>query len=307
VRYIVVDDGHTLVLSVILARDFEIQLVERFTGQRFALLRHLVRTQLELGELGLAEQGRAQAVEQRPEDVQAVVKSYLDIVDFIKKDETEAVKIMSKVVEQPADAYKAFMPGTRFFDLSMNLKGFEKRSDDDSLYGSGKTISAAALTLRLIVSGVERVFRLKEHGTTARTEVLGGEELMKLHGGLRAKGRAVSNGVELGPGHRVRLKPRPGGDIFDVALAGKEATVSSIEEDYEGRIFLALTIDDDPGRDLGPQAGVYRGLVHDHAASGLADRVAQRIDIERHERSDIDDLRRNAGTPASRQTASSVA
>ena len=34
-------------------------------------------------------------------------------------------------------------------------------------------------------------------------------------------------------------------------VAGKDATVSSIEEDYEGRIFLALTIDDDPGRDLG--------------------------------------------------------
>jgi hypothetical protein len=84
-----------------------------------------------------------------------------------------------------------------------------------------------------------------------RTEALGQEELMKLHGVLRAKGRAVSNGVTLGPGHRVRLRPRPGGDIFDVALAGKEATVASVEEDFEGRVFLALTIDDDPGRDLG--------------------------------------------------------
>jgi hypothetical protein len=84
-----------------------------------------------------------------------------------------------------------------------------------------------------------------------RTESLGQDELMRLHGVLRAKGRAVSDGVEIKPGHRVRLRPRPGGDIFDVALAGKAATVSSIEEDYEGRIFLALTIDDDPGRDLG--------------------------------------------------------
>ena len=33
------------------------------------------------------------------------------------------------------------MPGTKLFDLAMNLKGFEKRSDDLSLFGSGKTIS----------------------------------------------------------------------------------------------------------------------------------------------------------------------
>jgi hypothetical protein len=57
--------------------------------------------------------------------------------------------------------------------------------------------------------------------------------------------------VELKPGDRVRLKPRPGGDVFDLALAGKMAVIEAIEEDYEGRAHLAVVVDDDPGRDLG--------------------------------------------------------
>ena len=40
-------------------------------------------------------------------------------------------------------------------------------------------------------------------------------------------------------------------DIMDLALAGKTATVESIEQDVEGRIYLAVTVDDDPGKDLG--------------------------------------------------------
>lgn len=58
-------------------------------------------------------------------------------------------------------------------------------------------------------------------------------------------------GVELLPGDRVRLRPRPGADVFDLVLQGKTATISSIEEDFDGRAHLAVTIDDDPGRDLG--------------------------------------------------------
>ena len=63
--------------------------------------------------------------------------------------------------------------------------------------------------------------------------------------------RTLSAGIELRPGDRVLLRPRPGADILDLALAGKAATIASIEQDYENRIYLAVTLDDDPGRDLG--------------------------------------------------------
>lgn len=57
--------------------------------------------------------------------------------------------------------------------------------------------------------------------------------------------------AEIRQGDRVRLCPRGRADILDLALAGKIATVDSIEQDYEGRAYLAVTVDDDPGRDLG--------------------------------------------------------
>jgi hypothetical protein len=57
--------------------------------------------------------------------------------------------------------------------------------------------------------------------------------------------------AEIRQGDRVRLRPRVRADILDLALAGKSATVETIEQDYDGRVYLAVTVDDDPGRDLG--------------------------------------------------------
>ncbi|HEY0407916.1 MAG TPA: hypothetical protein VGC89_19425 [Pyrinomonadaceae bacterium] len=58
-------------------------------------------------------------------------------------------------------------------------------------------------------------------------------------------------GVEVRTGDRVRLRPRAGGDIFDLALAGQIAIIESIEQDYEDKVHLAVVLEDDPGLDLG--------------------------------------------------------
>lgn len=58
-------------------------------------------------------------------------------------------------------------------------------------------------------------------------------------------------GIDLKPGDQVRLRPRIGGDIMDLALAGKTATIESIEQDYENNVHLAVVVDDDPGKDMG--------------------------------------------------------
>ena|SRR6476659_53495 len=66
----------------------------------------------------------------------------------------------------------------------------------------------------------------------------------------RVESIPVAGGV-LRPGDRVKLRPRKGGDVMDIALEGKIATVECIEQDYEGKFHLAVVVDDDPGRDMG--------------------------------------------------------
>jgi hypothetical protein len=63
--------------------------------------------------------------------------------------------------------------------------------------------------------------------------------------------RITGDGVDFTIGDRVRLRPRKGGDIMDLALAGKIGIIESIEQDYEGTLQIAIVMDDDPGRDLG--------------------------------------------------------
>jgi hypothetical protein len=120
----------------------------------------------------------------------------------------------------------------------------------------------------------------------ARTEVLGAEQMQKLHGTLRqvralgAAGVGASipqeapampvspwaeldarphlacvrvAGVEIRIGDQVRLHPRGRADIFDIALSGMVATIESIERDFDDHVHVAVTIDDDPGKDFGMQ------------------------------------------------------
>lgn len=65
-------------------------------------------------------------------------------------------------------------------------------------------------------------------------------------------------GHHLKRGDRVRLKPRGGGDIFDLALTGRTGTIDSIEEDLDGKLHVAILIDDDPGLELGPRRPGHR-------------------------------------------------
>jgi hypothetical protein len=81
-----------------------------------------------------------------------------------------------------------------------------------------------------------------------RTDALAAEHLLALHGAVR---RSEAGGLRCGD--RVRLKPSGGADGFDLALQGRMATVASVEETVEGRVYLSVVLDDDPGRDLGLQ------------------------------------------------------
>lgn len=79
-----------------------------------------------------------------------------------------------------------------------------------------------------------------------RTERLTADEFMALHGAIRER-----NAPGVRAGDRVRLRPRKSADVMDLVLAGKIGIIDSVEEDVEGRIHLAVVVEDDPGRDLG--------------------------------------------------------
>ena len=107
------------------------------------------------------------------------------------------------------------------------------------------------LTLRILTLADSEKAEIRRRGGRAaaileRTEQLGPDQMARLHGAVRAKATH-----RFQPGDRVRLAPRGRADVFDLALAGRAATVASIEEDFEGQAYVTVTVDDDPGNDLG--------------------------------------------------------
>jgi hypothetical protein len=103
------------------------------------------------------------------------------------------------------------------------------------------------LTLRILTLTDEEKAELRRTDERARrllerTESLTPDELQRLHGKLSP---------ELHVGDAVRLHPRPGADVFDLALRGRTARVESIERDLEDQVHVAVVLDDDPGADLG--------------------------------------------------------
>lgn len=69
----------------------------------------------------------------------------------------------------------------------------------------------------------------------------------------RAPRTVEVDGVHVGRGSLVRLRPGDRGDLLDRALAGRTAVVESLLQSVEGDLQLAVVLEDDPGRDLGIQ------------------------------------------------------
>jgi hypothetical protein len=110
------------------------------------------------------------------------------------------------------------------------------------------------LTLRILTLSDNEKAEIRAAGGRARDvlercERLTPEQMSKLHGAIRELRPLPPYGLRAGD--RVRLRPRPGGDVLDIALAGKVGIIESIERDFEERVHLAVVLEDDPGRDLG--------------------------------------------------------
>ena len=58
------------------------------------------------------------------------------------------------------------------------------------------------------------------------------------------------NGIKISKGSSVRIMPKSRADIWDTILTGKRATVQAIHQDFENRLYVAVTADDDPASEF---------------------------------------------------------
>jgi len=110
------------------------------------------------------------------------------------------------------------------------------------------------LSLRVLTLSEEEKQELRAgdgraRGILDRTEALPPEAFAKMHGAIRGLQKASK--LEFREGDRVRLRPRKKADIFDIALDGKIAIIEAVERDFENKVHLAVTVEDDPGREFG--------------------------------------------------------
>jgi hypothetical protein len=91
------------------------------------------------------------------------------------------------------------------------------------------------------------------------------EDIVSLHGGMKPGGadnnpgepRATVDGVTFERGAALLLKPGTDRDVYDRMLDGRTATLERIYIDYDDRVHLAVTVDDDPGQELMRETGRY--------------------------------------------------
>jgi hypothetical protein len=69
--------------------------------------------------------------------------------------------------------------------------------------------------------------------------------------------RATVDGVTFVRGGTLVLRPGTDRDPYDRMLDGRRATIERIYTDYDDRVYLAVTVDDDPGQELMRETGRY--------------------------------------------------
>lgn len=98
------------------------------------------------------------------------------------------------------------------------------------------------------------------------------DEVLALHGRLTleppkpsaavrdpsaGESEAEADGKHFRRGGKVLLRPGPGADLHARMLEGRHATIERIYTDYDGKVHLGVTVDDDPGQDLMRETGRF--------------------------------------------------
>lgn len=81
------------------------------------------------------------AIDEKPEQIQALVDTWFATLDFIKTNQDEAYAIMSERAGVSVDEYKDYADGTRLFTLEENLRAFQPGTDLTSLLYAAEMMS----------------------------------------------------------------------------------------------------------------------------------------------------------------------
>lgn len=80
-------------------------------------------------------------VEERSNDVQAIVNTWFNTIDHINANRDRSLEIMSKRAAVSVDEYKAYDAGTKIFGIQENLKAMQPGNDMTSLNYAADSIS----------------------------------------------------------------------------------------------------------------------------------------------------------------------
>lgn len=89
-------------------------------------------------------------IQDRPDDVQALVKTWFDTVDWIRTNRDQAIAIMAKRAGVSPTDYATYNAGTTIFTLENNLEAFTPGSTDAHLDYQGRKITDFLLQTELI-------------------------------------------------------------------------------------------------------------------------------------------------------------
>jgi len=69
-------------------------------------------------------------IDERPDDVQALVNTWFDILTFIEENQERAYEIMANRANVSSDEFELYLEGTRFFTIEDNLEAFSDGGED---------------------------------------------------------------------------------------------------------------------------------------------------------------------------------
>ncbi|MBT3394095.1 MAG: ABC transporter substrate-binding protein [Waddliaceae bacterium] len=80
-------------------------------------------------------------INERPDDIRAIVKALLETLEYLENSHYEDVQIMTDYMGMSKEEMEEGIDGIKMLDIDDNIKAFTKTDEIDSLYGSGKIIT----------------------------------------------------------------------------------------------------------------------------------------------------------------------